>query len=264
MRKGVVVASSLPPYPNLEQLRKRAKDLRKAHGEGRREAAARLKAHLSRLAGLDLDAVLAADLALREAQHVVARECGFTDWEQLLAALREREAAGAPRRLIVDAVDYADADLVPVQIERVEHRQREGGERTDRLAFVVLADGPDRGFVVAIGEPEGTILSFSLAGRRLPRPLTHELLDACLDHLGAAVHSVVVHALVETTFLAHVRLETAAGRVAVDARPSDGLILAVQRGAPIYATGRLLEAIGKPLADAVRHIEAMQPVEAAA
>lgn len=257
------MSPSLPPYPNLEQLRKRAKDLHRAHGEGRRDAAARLQAHLSRLAGLDLAAVLAADLALREAQHVVAREGGFADWEQLLAALREREAVAAPRRLIVDAVDYTDGDLVPVQIERVEHRQREGGERTDRVAFVVLADGQDRSFVVTIGEPEGTILSFSLGGRRLPRPLTHDLFEACLDHLGATVHSIVVHALVENTFLAHVRLETAAGRVTVDARPSDGLILAARRGAPVFATASLMAAMGRPICEAAEAIASMRFVEPA-
>ena len=76
---------------NLEQQRKRAKDLRRAHREGSAEAAARIARHLPRARGRVTADVLAASFTLSEAQLVVAREAGFPSWP----ALKRQLAPGA-------------------------------------------------------------------------------------------------------------------------------------------------------------------------
>jgi ankyrin repeat protein len=76
-----VSSASLPPAPSLEQLRKQAKDLLRAHRAGDPQAVARVAAH--------------EPLTLTGAQHVVAREHGFPSWARLKAYV-ERVAAHGP------------------------------------------------------------------------------------------------------------------------------------------------------------------------
>ena len=81
------MSKQLPPRPSLEQLKKQAKDLRKAHSTANPEAGERIRAFLPRLSSTSAAAVLEADFSLQEAQHVVAREYGFKDWIALAAVV---------------------------------------------------------------------------------------------------------------------------------------------------------------------------------
>ena len=74
---------SLPSRPNLAQLRTQAHELRRAHGDGKRSAAARIAAHHPRMKGQPPRAVLGKRLALADAQLVIAREYGFESWARL-------------------------------------------------------------------------------------------------------------------------------------------------------------------------------------
>ena len=67
------------PTLNLAQLKKRAKDLK---NQARQEAAAALTR--LRHAGIDTPG---RDVKLTQAQHVVAREAGFSSWPKLNEAL---------------------------------------------------------------------------------------------------------------------------------------------------------------------------------
>jgi ankyrin repeat protein len=80
------VSASLPAAPSLEQLRKQAKDLLRAHRTGDPEAVARVAAHHPRPDE---------PLMLTGAQLVVAREHGFPSWPRLRAYV-ERVAAYGP------------------------------------------------------------------------------------------------------------------------------------------------------------------------
>ena len=72
---------------NLEQQRKRAKDLRRAHRAGDAAAAARIAGHLPRARERSAADVLAAPFTLSEAQLVVAREAGFASWPAMKHAV---------------------------------------------------------------------------------------------------------------------------------------------------------------------------------
>ena len=73
----------LPQRPHLRHLSNQAKALCKAHRDGDAEVAERLKAELPRFAACSTAAILAADLSLQEAQHVLAKEYGFAHWKEL-------------------------------------------------------------------------------------------------------------------------------------------------------------------------------------
>jgi hypothetical protein len=79
---------SLPPHPDLEQYKKQAKELVKAHGAGDMAVAERICTHLPRAARLAPAEVLETRFTLSEAQLVLAREHGFASWPRL----RERIA----------------------------------------------------------------------------------------------------------------------------------------------------------------------------
>ena len=77
----------LPERPNLEQLKRQAKDLLRA-------AKSRDAASLARLRTLPAfaqqrDDALAASVALHDAQSVLAREHGFASWTALVARVEE-------------------------------------------------------------------------------------------------------------------------------------------------------------------------------
>jgi flagellar motor component MotA/O6-methylguanine-DNA--protein-cysteine methyltransferase len=79
------MSRQLPPRPSLEQFKKQAKDLRRAHQSGDPESARRIKEHLPRLADVSEEEILKGDFSLQEAQHVVAREYGCRHWNMLCA-----------------------------------------------------------------------------------------------------------------------------------------------------------------------------------
>jgi hypothetical protein len=93
--------SDLSHPSNVEWYKKQAKDLRRSHADGDVEVAAQLKEHLPRCANLSSAEILTGELALQEAQHVVACLHGYKNWNwlcavadgnfDLLARLEDRE-----------------------------------------------------------------------------------------------------------------------------------------------------------------------------
>ncbi len=79
--------TSLPRSPDLQHIRKRAKQLLAEHRRGDRSAGDRIRHHLARFAGVAPSEILAADFSLQDAQHVVAREFGQGNWSRLVAVV---------------------------------------------------------------------------------------------------------------------------------------------------------------------------------
>ena len=79
----------LPARPNLEQLKKQAKSLLASAHSGDQEALRRF-AVLPSLSGKSVDQIDATDLALHDAQSVVAREHGFVSWNALREEVESR------------------------------------------------------------------------------------------------------------------------------------------------------------------------------
>ncbi len=79
----------LPARPNLEQLKKQAKALLDA-AKSRDADALRRFAALPSLSAKSLDDIAASDLALHDAQSVVAREHGFASWNKLREEVESR------------------------------------------------------------------------------------------------------------------------------------------------------------------------------
>jgi len=87
--------------PNLENLKKQAKQYLRWHRERYYPVAAEIRAALPRFRHLDDSEVLAADFKLSDAQELVARQSGFDGWQALKAGAQamttqDKDAAARP------------------------------------------------------------------------------------------------------------------------------------------------------------------------
>ena len=77
----------LPPNPDLEYLKKEAKDLRRAQKRGDAAALRLIGEQHPRLQGQSAPSIVAADFSLQDARLVVARDYRFESWPRLVAEI---------------------------------------------------------------------------------------------------------------------------------------------------------------------------------
>src|SRR5215472_18907235 len=73
----------LPERPNIEHLKKQAKELLRLYEAGDPTAFARFRNSLPAAEGKDDAAIAALGLKLHDAQSCIARECGLPSWKNL-------------------------------------------------------------------------------------------------------------------------------------------------------------------------------------
>lgn len=87
---------------------------------------------------------------------------------------------------------------------------------------------------IFIGGLEATAIATVLAGVKMPRPMTHDLFVTVLDAVQCKVSGIIVTRLEGGTFYAEIRVaDEHGGELALDARPSDAIALALRTDAPI-------------------------------
>lgn len=116
-----------------------------------------------------------------------------------------------------------------------------GLDRTTNAPVVILREKEGARLVpIWIGPAEASAIAMELQGVKPPRPMTHDLLKQVVTGLGAELRRVVVTAVRQNTFYAVLHLHRGDEVIQVDARPSDGIALAVRARAPIFASDELL------------------------
>lgn len=85
-----------------------------------------------------------------------------------------------------------------------------------------------------IGLLEATSIATELEKINFPRPMTHDLLKNCLDHLKVTVERIEVCDLRDNTYFALIYLRENNRVSPIDARPSDAIAIALRTNAPIY------------------------------
>jgi bifunctional DNase/RNase len=97
---------------------------------------------------------------------------------------------------------------------------------------------------IFIGQAEARAILIKLKNEIVPRPMTHDLLQAVVDVLGATVDSIVVSSLENDIFYAKVILNINGHQQEIDSRPSDALALAIRADAPIFVDESVLDKAG--------------------
>ncbi len=112
---------------------------------------------------------------------------------------------------------------------------------------IVVLRGVDEEIVLPIwvGTFEAHAIALEIEKNVPQRPLTHDLLRNLIVELGAAVVRVVITDLNENTFYAVIEMQHQTfGTVAVDARPSDAIALALRFSCQIWVRRTVLETAG--------------------
>ena len=113
-------------------------------------------------------------------------------------------------------------------------------ERTHTPVVLLKEKNGPRMLPIWIGPSEASAIAIQLTGRQFQRPLTHDLLKSVIEGLEAKVPKIAIVDLREKTYFAKVYLERAQDVLAIDARPSDCIALALRTGSPIFVREELL------------------------
>jgi bifunctional DNase/RNase len=111
-------------------------------------------------------------------------------------------------------------------------------------AVLVRPLGLDVAVPIFIAPLEAQSILIGLGNVKMPRPLTHDLFITALENLEASVNRVEITSLKEGTYYAKLVLESSGSEVAIDARPSDCLALAVRVKCPIYIDEAVVDEAG--------------------
>lgn len=112
------------------------------------------------------------------------------------------------------------------------------------LVLVLKEKEGGRFLAMEIGQAEANAIALAVGKIQVPRPLTHDLFADTLSKLGVRITSVAVVNFDNSTYYGRIYLDTPAGHLEIDSRPSDAIALAVRQEAPIYADDRVLLAAG--------------------
>lgn len=102
------VSRGLPAQPHLDIPKREARELLELWRAGDREALERIRRRHPKFKKASQEAVGAATFKLNDAQLVIAREYGFSDWAALKQRIAARSAAGA----LQQAIQAGDRDAV--------------------------------------------------------------------------------------------------------------------------------------------------------
>ena len=110
------------------------------------------------------------------------------------------------------------------------------------MPIVILRDEDgQRALPIWVGPVEANAIALQIENVAPPRPMTHDLLRNVIQDLKATVQKVVVCDLQENTFYALIYLGLNGDTVAIDARPSDAIALALRTRAPIFVEDTVID-----------------------
>ena len=108
--------------------------------------------------------------------------------------------------------------------------------------IVILKDKEgDRVLPIWVGIFEANAIALQVENIPTARPMTHDLLRNIITDLDGRVDRVVVSDLRDNTFFAVIHMTVKGERIAVDARPSDAIALALRTRAPIMVEESVVE-----------------------
>jgi bifunctional DNase/RNase len=110
------------------------------------------------------------------------------------------------------------------------------------MPIVVLKDvASDTVMPIWVGIFEANAIAIEIEKVAAPRPMTHDLTRNLIRNLNASLERVVITELKDETFFAVLWLRQGDEPVAIDARPSDAIALALRADCPIYVTEQVMQ-----------------------
>lgn len=110
------------------------------------------------------------------------------------------------------------------------------------MPIIILRDKDgQRVLPIWVGVFEANAIALQIDNVTTPRPMTHDLLRNVIQDLHGSIERIVVSDLKDNTFYALIYLRVNGEVVAVDARPSDAIALALRARAPIFVEETVID-----------------------
>jgi bifunctional DNase/RNase len=158
-----------------------------------------------------------------------------------------------------------------VMLEVVIHQIAVGRDGSSERCLVLRPrDQADQRICpIIIGANEASAIAAPSSEVPPSRPMTHDLLLNSITELGGTVQHVYIRGLNKSTFYADISISVGTENIALDARPSDAIALAVRVRVPIYIADEVLEQVdsdlqGRRAAEEPRHATREREYEEAA
>ena len=110
------------------------------------------------------------------------------------------------------------------------------------MPIILLRDSEGQKVLpIWVGIYEANAIALQIENVSTPRPMTHDLLKNVITDLKGTIRKIVVSDLKDNTFFALIYLEVNGETVAIDARPSDAIALALRARAPIFVEESVID-----------------------
>jgi bifunctional DNase/RNase len=110
------------------------------------------------------------------------------------------------------------------------------------MPIVILKDlAGEKVLLIWVGVFEANAIALQVENVSTPRPMTHDLLRNVIADLDGRVDRVVVSELRDNTFYATIHMTVRGEALAIDARPSDAIALALRTRAPILVADEVID-----------------------
>lgn len=110
------------------------------------------------------------------------------------------------------------------------------------MPIIILRDKAEqRVLPIWVGVFEANAIALQIENVTTPRPMTHDLLRNVIHDLKADIQKIVVSDLKDNTFYALIYLLVNGEAMAIDARPSDAIALALRARAPIFVEDTVID-----------------------
>lgn len=116
--------------------------------------------------------------------------------------------------------------------------------QTGAYALVLTEEQGERRIPIIIGGFEAQAIAIQLEGLKPPRPLTHDLFLNFAMSFGISIKEVNIYRLEEGVFYSKLICNNGGNDLAIDARTSDAIALALRFKCPIYTTEDILQKSG--------------------
>ncbi len=117
--------------------------------------------------------------------------------------------------------------------------------QTKSYAVVLAEVDGVRELSIVIGDAEARAIAIAIEHMPMPRPLTHDLLINMMDQFNIELKEVFIYKLEEGTFYAYLNCHQYGEEIAIDARTSDALAVAVRVNCPIFIDDQILKIASK-------------------
>jgi len=162
-------------------------------------------------------------------------------WRTLLRLCRRLKYPGdvEKRNFTVDERGYGMKEVV---VDSIMY------DLVHRTPVVILKEmNSDRYLPILIGMYEASAIEVGLKNVPFPRPMTHDLLNHFLEKLQKSVEFIHITHIEASTFFATIVIYNEGEKIAIDARPSDAIALAIRTKSPILVSEEILTQAGIPL-----------------